>query len=154
MPMEFGFGRIFPKICEIFRGGEPKNGKKAGFRGKKGVKKAFFSKEIGQKCNFISLSINKITKKMQKSKKKCVACDACNGKILFLQSQTTTTGEALREGLSTGECSLKEWKNVANTQEEEFEIRKRWGQDRQTKKKRLIIMESSILAQDERWRQA
>ena len=78
-----------------------------------------------------------------------------NEKKLFLQPQTTTIRDDMREGLSTGECSLKEWKNVANTQEEEFEIRKRWGQDRhKKKKKRLIIMESSILAQDERWRQA
>ena len=78
----------------------------------------------------------------------------CNGKILFLQSlRQRHWGDGKRE-LSTGECSLKEWKNVANTQEEEFEIRKRWGQDRHKNKKRLIIMESSILAQDERWRQA
>ena len=62
---------------------------------------------------------------MQKNKKKCAESDACNGKILFLQSQTTTIWGERKEGLSTGECSLKEWKNVANTQEEEFEIRKR-----------------------------
>ena len=31
MPMEFGFGRIFPKICEIFRGEELKNAKKTVF---------------------------------------------------------------------------------------------------------------------------
>ena len=31
MPMEFDFGRIFPKICEIFRGEELKNAKKTVF---------------------------------------------------------------------------------------------------------------------------
>ena len=55
----------------------------------------------------------------------------CNEKKLFLQPQTTTTGEDMRERLSTGKCSLKEWKNVANTQVRNFEIRKRRCQDRQ-----------------------
>jgi len=77
-------------------------------RGEKGSKSAFFGVFPEGKFNFISLSINKITKKMQKNKKKCAACDGCNGKILFLQSQTTTIWGEREEGLSTGECSLKE----------------------------------------------
>ena len=64
MPMEFGFGRIFPKICEIFRGGEPKNGKKAGFRGKKRGGNP-------EKRIFISLTHNQLQRKCKKNKKKC-----------------------------------------------------------------------------------
>ena len=75
-------------------------------------------------------------------------------KNYFCNPKRQRYGTTWEKGLSTGECSLKEWKNVANTQEEEFEIRKRWSQDRQFRIKTLIIMESSILAQDERWRQA
>ena len=52
-------------------------------------------------------------------------------KFYFCNPKRQRYGTARARGLSTGECSLKEWKNVANTQEEEFEIRKRWGQDRQ-----------------------
>ena len=84
-------------------------------------KRAFYP----EKCIFISLTHNVLQRKCKKNKKKCAGVDVCNGKILFLQSQTTTIRDGTREGLSTGECSLKEWKNVANTQEEEFEIRKR-----------------------------
>ena len=36
---------------------------------------------------------------MQKNKKKCVECDACNGKILFLQSQTTTIWDGRKRGV-------------------------------------------------------
>ena len=64
MPMEFGFGRIFPKICEIFRGGEPKNVKKAGFRGKK-------SGGNPEKRIFISLTNSQLQRKCRKSEKKC-----------------------------------------------------------------------------------
>ena len=112
------------KICEIFRAGMLKNGKKTCFWGKKSVKKS-------EKRNFISLIINILQRKCRKSKKKFARVLEWIQKNLFLQSQTTTIRDGTREGLSTGECSLKEWKNVANTQEEEFEIRKRWGQDRQ-----------------------
>ena len=52
-------------------------------------------------------------------------------KFYFCNPKRQRYGTARERGLSTGECSLKEWKNVANTQEEEFEIRKRWGQNRQ-----------------------
>ena len=118
---KFGFYVKSSKICEIFRAGVLKNAKKTFFLGRKSVKKR-------KKCNFISLVINMLQRKCRKNKKKFVGCAAYNGKILFLQSQTTTIRDGMREGLSTGRCSLKEWKNVANTQEEEFEIRKRWGQ--------------------------
>ena len=46
-------------------------------------------------------------------------------KFYFCNPKRQRYGTARARGLSTGECSLKEWKNVANTQEEEFEIRKR-----------------------------
>ena len=46
-------------------------------------------------------------------------------KFYFCNPKRQRYGTARERGLSTGECSLKEWKNVANTQEEEFEIRKR-----------------------------
>ena len=64
MPMEFGFGRIFPKICEIFRGEELKNGKKTGFRGKKS------DKNPGKRI-FISLTYSQLQRKCRKSEKKC-----------------------------------------------------------------------------------
>ena len=102
-------------------------------RGKKGVKTALFGEFFSGKCNIISLIHSKLKKKIEKSEKKWVACAVCVGKNLFLQSQTTTIWGARKEGLSTGECSLKEWRNVANTQVRNFEIRKRRGQDRQHK---------------------
>ena len=46
-------------------------------------------------------------------------------KNYFCNPKRQRYGTARERGLSTRECSLKEWKNVANTQEEEFEIRKR-----------------------------
>ena len=55
----------------------------------------------------------------------------------------------------TGNCSLNEWNDVANTQEillRDSSEKTRPGQTKQRKK--LIRMESLILAQDERWRQA
>ena len=74
-------------------------------------------------------------KKSKKNLKKYVAWYVCNEKKLFLQPQTTTIRDDMREGLSTGKCSLKEWKNVANTQVRNFEIRKRRCQDRQKSKR-------------------
>lgn len=56
MPMEFGFGRIFPKICEIFQAMVLKNAKKTVFLGQKSVKNL-------EKCNFISLVINILQRK-------------------------------------------------------------------------------------------
>ena len=60
-----------------------------------------------------------------------------------------------RRGKTTGICSLNEWNDVANTQEillRDSSDKTRPGQT--NKEKRLIRMESLILAQDERWRQA
>jgi hypothetical protein len=74
---------IFRKSAKISPSGVPK-------RGGKGAKTAFFLVFFRRKCNFISLNIKQLTKKMQKSEKKWDECDVCNGKILFLQSQTTT----------------------------------------------------------------
>ena len=55
----------------------------------------------------------------------------------------------------TGNCSLNEWNDVANTQEILLRDSSETTRPGQTKKrKRLIRMESLILAQDERWRQA
>ena len=143
----FGFCANFPKICEIFRSGMLKNAPKTVFLGQKSVKKP-------GKRNFILLIINMLQRKCRKSKKSLQGCWSEYKKIYFCNPKRQRYGTARERGLSTGRCSLKEWKNVANTQEEEFEIRKRWGQDRHKKEKTLIIMESSILAQDERWRQA
>ncbi len=58
-------------------------------------------------------------------------------------------------GKTTGICSLNEWNDVANTQEillRDSSDKTRPGQT--NKEKKLIRMESLILAQDERWRQA
>jgi len=104
------FASFFRKSAKISPSGVPE-------RGEKGAKRGYFWMFFRIKCNFISLCIKQLTKKMQKSEKKWDECDVCNGKILFLQSQTTTIWGARKEGLSTGECSLKEWRNVANTQE-------------------------------------
>jgi hypothetical protein len=95
-------------LAEIFRKSAKISAGRVSGRGEKGRKTAFSGVFFQEKCNFISLIISKITKKMQKNKKKCVGCDVCNGKILFLQSQTTTIWDGRREGLSTGNCSLKE----------------------------------------------
>ena len=62
-------------------------------------------------------------------------------------------GEEAKE--KTGICSSNEWNDVANTQEillRDSSDKTRPGQT--NKRKKLIRMESLILAQDERWRQA
>jgi hypothetical protein len=40
-----------------------------------------------------------LQRKCKKNKKKCAGVDVCNGKILFLQSQTTTIRDGMREGV-------------------------------------------------------
>ena len=77
-------------LAEIFRKSAKISAREAPGGGEKGPETGFLGVFSRQKCNFISLNIKQLTKKMQKKEKKCAGCDACNGKILFLQSQTTT----------------------------------------------------------------
>ena len=116
--LKFDFGRNFPKICEIFRSGVLKNAQKTVFLGKKSVKKR-------EKCNSILLVINMLQKKYRKRKKSLQGCWSEYKKIYFCNPKRQRQRGDGKRGLSTGKRSLKEWKNVANTQEEEFEIRKR-----------------------------
>ena len=73
-------------------------------------------------------------------------------KVVLLQSQNERNGaRGKREVLGS---SLKEWNDVANGSKQTFE---RFASDKvgtDKKEKKLIRMESLILAQDERWRQA
>ena len=70
-------------------------------------KMTFFEAIKQEKYNFILLWYSELQRKWRKSLKKCAGCAVCVRKILFLQSQTTTTWGERKEGLSTGDCSLK-----------------------------------------------
>ena len=116
---------------------------------------AKYIKNIPKNVSLVSVCYCKsITcNKNKKNKKKWWVGGLGKGKILFLQSQNGAGRWDERRAVR-GWSSLKEWRNVANTQEEEFEDSQAMGSGQTNKKKRLIIMESLILAQDERWRQA
>ena len=74
--------------------------------------------------------------------------------VLRVAQSARGKAAANRKG-ETGHSSLNEWNDVANTQEillRDSSDKTRPGQT--NKEKKLIRMESLILAQDERWRQA
>ena len=69
-----------------------------------------------------------------------------------MQSQNERNG-ALRKREVLG-SSLKEWNDVANGSKQTLRDSQAIKSGQTKKRKKLIRMESLILAQDERWRQA
>ena len=115
---------IFQKSAKFSMTGCRKTPKKRVFEAKKASKNR-------KNAILFHWYTNSYKEKAEKVKKSAKRWMYVMEKFYFCNPKRQRYGTARERGLSTGECSLKEWKNVANTQEEEFEIRKRWGQDRQ-----------------------
>ena len=115
---------FFRKSAKFSEAGSGKTAKKRVFGAKKGA-------EIRKNAFLFHWHTTCYKENARKIKKSAQGWMYVMEKFYFCNPKRQRYGTARERGLSTGECSLKEWKNVANTQEEEFEIRKRWGQDRQ-----------------------
>jgi hypothetical protein len=95
------FAPIFQKSAKFSAGRVRK-------RGEKGSKQAIFWVAKTRKCNFISLNINKLNKKVQKNKKSAQGVMCVMEKYYFCNPKRRRYGTNEAKGLSTGECSLKE----------------------------------------------